>query len=154
VTPGYGSLNPGTVVADVKVMDSPLRRVAAIAFLSFLTVVPFTFAADPRPTAPRGTLRPATRKQATLIVPSVQGQAYVFAEGMLEDAGFSWYVGGKNGFSANRVIAQSPAPGTRVLDTGAPLITLKLARNRTYGQNGSPDNKSPYRGTAVRRAAS
>jgi PASTA domain len=133
-------------------MDSPLRRIAAIAFLSFLTAVPFAFASEPRSVAggPKAPLHPATQTPATLVVPDVQGQAYVFAEGALEDAGFSWYVTGRNGFSSNTVVAQSPAPGTRVLDTGAPLVTLKLTRNRGYGERGTAENKSPYRGTAVR----
>jgi PASTA domain len=145
-------LNPRPFGADVRVMDSRLCRATGIAFLSFITAVPFAFASEPRPAAPRGTLRPrpATRKLHTVVVPSVLGQAYVFAQGMLEDAGFSWYVPAKNGFSANVVVGQSPAPGTRVVDTGAPLVTLKLARNRSYGESGTPDNKSPYRGTAVR----
>ena len=135
-------------------LGSPLRRVAAIAFLSFLTAVPFSFASDPPAAPPRGTLRPATRKVRTMIVPNVLGQAYVFAQGMLEDAGFSWYVPARNGYSANIVVAQRPAPGTRVVNTGAPLVTLKVVRNRSYPQSGAPDNKSPYRGTAVRSAAS
>lgn len=133
-------------------MDSPARRLAAIALLAFLTAVPFAFAAEPRPDAPQAPLLPATHALTTLVVPDVRGQAYVFAEGALEDAGFSWYVSGRNGFAANTVIAQSPPPGTHVLNTGAPLIKLTVARNRAYPERGKPDNKSPYRGTAVRRA--
>jgi hypothetical protein len=136
-------------------MDSPLRRITAIVLLAFLTAVPFAFAADPpRAVRPKATLRPATRELPTLVVPDVQGQAYVFAEGALEDAGFSWYVAGGNGFAANTVVTQSPAPGTRVLDNGAPLVTLTVKRSRTYGERGTPENKSPYRGTAVRLASS
>jgi PASTA domain len=134
--------------------SSSLHRVAAIAFLSALTAAPFGFASDPRPVPHRAPLRPATRKLHTVVVPSLLGQAYVFAQGMLEDAGFSWYVPAKNGFAANIVVAQSPAPGTRVVDTGAPLVALKLARNNGYGETGKPDNKSPYHGTAVRSAES
>ena len=130
-------------------MDSTAHRVTALAILASLTAVPFAFAADPRLAA---TLRPATRTLKTLVVPEVQGQPYVFAEGALEDAGFSWHVSGGNGFAANTVVSQSPAPGTRVLNTGAPLVTLTVQRNRVYGEHGKPDNKSPYRGTAVRRA--
>jgi hypothetical protein len=136
-------------------MTSPLRRIAAIAFLSFLTAVPFAFASEsPRAVGPTAPLRPATHPPVTLVVPDVQGQAYVFAEGALEDAGFSWYVAGRNGFSSSTVVAQSPAPGTRVLDTGAPLVTLEVKRNRAYGERGTAENKSPYRGTAVRIASS
>ena len=136
-------------------MDSTAHRVVAMAMLASLTAVPFAFAADPRQAAtPKVPLRPATRTLKTLVVPEVQGQPYVFAEGALEDAGFSWHVSGDNGFAANTVVSQSPAPGTRVLDTGAPLVTLTVERNRVYGERGKPDNKSPYRGTAVRRATS
>ena len=136
-------------------MESPRRRVAAIALLSFLTAVPFAFASEPRrAVGSKAPLRPAAHAEATLVVPDVQGQAYVFAEGALEDAGFAWYVAGRNGFSSSTVVSQSPAPGTRVLDTGAPLVTLRVTRNRDYGERGTAENKSPYRGTAVRPAAS
>jgi hypothetical protein len=135
-------------------MDSPLRRIAAIALLTFLPAVPFAFASEPRRgTAPNVPPRPAAHTPSTLVVPDVQGQPYVFAEGALEDAGFSWYVTGRNGFSSSTVVAQSPAPGTRVLDTGAPLVTLQVKRNRAYGERGRAENKSPYRGTAVRLAS-
>jgi len=136
-------------------MDSPLRRITAIVLLASLTAVPFAFAADPRQAAaPKAPLRLSVRQLPTLVVPDVQGQAYVFAEGALEDAGFSWYVAGGHGFAANTVVTQSPAPGTRVLDNGAPLVTLTVKRSRTYGERGTPENKSPYRGTAVRLATS
>ena len=137
-------------------MDSPLRRTAAIAFLAFVTAVPFAFAAGPHAAAaPKAELRVAARTlPATLVVPDLEGQPYVFAEGALEDAGFSWYVSGRNGFAANTVVAQSPAPGTHLVDTGAPLVRLTLARNRVYGERGKSQNKSPYHGTAVRSATS
>ena len=136
-------------------MDSPLRRIGAIVALAFLTVVPFTFAAEPRSAAtPKAPLRPAPRTLPTLVVPDVVGQPYVFAEGTLEDAGLAWHVAGRNGFATAIVAAQSPKPGTHILNTGAPLVTLKVKRNRAYPQRGKPDNKSPYRGTAVRPAIS
>src|SRR4051794_28939766 len=57
----------------------------------------------------------------TLVVPSVVGQAYVFAKGTLEDGGFAWQVAGRvHGFAVNTVSRQTPAAGTRVRDTGAP----------------------------------
>jgi PASTA domain-containing protein len=134
---------------------SPRRRVAAIATLAFLTAVPFTFAAshDARVAAPtpRHAVAP---KPATLVVPDVLGQPYVFAKGALEDAGLAWYVARGKGFAANTVVAQSPAPGTKLVDTGAPLVQLRLERNRTYTQRGKPDEKAPYHGTSVRLAAS
>jgi hypothetical protein len=132
-------------------MASPFRRILAIVTLCFATAVPFTRAAEPRAPLPkvrhRATARPA------LVVPNVQGQAYVFAQGILEDAGFAWHVTGGNGFAANTVVTQSPKPGTRVRDTGAPLVTLTVVRNNSYPERGTPDNRAPYRGTAVRIAS-
>jgi beta-lactam-binding protein with PASTA domain len=134
-------------------MNTPLQRTAAIFCLSLLTAVPFAFAAKPDPTAPTTLRRPVIRKTRTMVVPNVSGMAYVFAEGILEDAGFSWHVAGGNGFAANHVVAQSPAPGTRVMNTGAPLITLKVKSTRAFPERGTPENKSPYHGTAVRLAS-
>jgi hypothetical protein len=135
-------------------MNSPLRRVTVIVALAFLTAVPFTFAAGSHSATPKAPLRPAVRTLSTLVVPNVVGQPYVFAEGTLEDARLAWHVSGGNGFSTATVVAQSPKPGTRVLNTGAPLVTLKVKPNRAYPQRGKPDNKSPYHGTAVRLAPS
>ncbi len=92
-------------------------------------------------------------KPKTLLVPDVRRQAYVFAKGMLEDSGFAWRVkGGVQGFAANLVATQTPAPGTRVLDNGAPTILLTLARNAKYGQKGTPEDAAPYAGTPVQLA--
>ena len=131
-------------------MASPFRRILAIVTLSFATVVPFTRAAEPRAPLPKASHR--THARPVLVVPNVQGQAYVFAKGILEDAGCAWRVAGRNGFAANTVVAQSPKPGTRVRDTGAPLVTLTVVRNGSYPELGTPDNRAPYRGTAVRMA--
>jgi beta-lactam-binding protein with PASTA domain len=85
-----------------------------------------------------------------LTVPQVTGQAYVFAKGILQDGGFAWRVlGPVKGFAGNTVIAQEPAAGSAVLDTGAPTITLTLRRNSAYAERGRPDNEAPYGGTAV-----
>jgi hypothetical protein len=56
------------------------------------------------------------------------------------------------GYAANVVVGQAPAPGTRVVDTGAPLITLALSSNKRYGQKGTPENVSPYAGTPIKVA--
>jgi hypothetical protein len=94
----------------------------------------------------------ATAPDAELVVPDVRGQVYVFAKGALEDAGFAWRVAGPvQGYAANTVVTQSPAPGARVVDTGTPTITLRLARNGRYAEKGTPENRAPYAGTAVRR---
>ena len=87
----------------------------------------------------------------TLTVPQVEGQAYVFAKSILEDHGFAWRViGPVKGYAGNRVFDQAPAPGTVVLDTGAPTVVLSLAKNRTYAELGTPEAGAPYHGTAVR----
>jgi PASTA domain len=87
-----------------------------------------------------------------LVVPKVRGQAYVFAKGILEDSGFAWkVVGSVNGFAANLVAEQSPAPGTRVVDTGAPTITLRLSQNPKYAEDGVPENFSSVPGTRILR---
>jgi PASTA domain len=135
-------------------MQSHRRRVAAIAVLAVLTAVPFAFASGGHMAAPTAPPRPVVQQRAALVVPDVLGQPYVFAKGALEDAGFSWYVASGKGFAANTVVSQRPAPGTRLVDTGAPLVTLTLTRNRSYGQSGTPDDKSPYHGTSVRVAPS
>ncbi|MGI9659207.1 MAG: PASTA domain-containing protein [Gaiellaceae bacterium] len=83
-----------------------------------------------------------------LMVPDVRFQPYVFAKGILEDAGFAWRVkGGAKGFPANVVVTQKPAPGTLLRDTGAPTVVLALERNTDYEQRGLAKNKSPYKGT-------
>lgn len=131
-------------------MASPFRRILAIVTLCFATAVPFTRAAEPRAPLPKARHRAPARP--ALVVPNVKGQAYVFAKGMLGDAGFAWHVTGGNGFAANTVLTQSPKPGTRVRDTGAPLVTLTVVSNNAYPESGTPDNRAAYRGTAVRIA--
>jgi len=85
----------------------------------------------------------------TVVVPDLAGQAFVFAKGSLEDAGFAWQVvGGVHGYAVNRVVSQSPAAGTKLKDTGAPTVTVTLART-AYAETGEPEDLSPYIGTAV-----
>ena len=131
-----------------------LPRAVIVAIIWVLGTAAFTLAAD-NTIVGAATPDPATgaaKAQTELVVPSVSGQAYVFAKGILEDAGFAWrVVGSVRGFSSNRVITQSPSAGTRVLDTGAPTITLRLVRG-PYAQLGRPVDVSPYRGTVVRLA--
>jgi len=78
----------------------------------------------------------------SLVVPDIRREAFVFAKGQLQDAGFAWrVVGGAPGYPANIVGSQSPAPGTRLIDTGAPLITITLERNKqSGGPQGEPEN--------------
>jgi beta-lactam-binding protein with PASTA domain len=91
----------------------------------------------------------------TLVVPDLRREAFVFAKEQLQDAGFAWKVtGGVPGYPANLVVSQSPAPGTKLIDTGAPLIRLTLQRNKQYGSQGDPQDTSPYAPTANRIAGS
>ena len=78
-----------------------------------------TLAADQAP-IDRPTLVPVAAAPATLTVPDVTGQAYVFAKGILQDHGFAWHVTGPvQGYAANTVVEQRPPPG-RSFSTPAP----------------------------------
>ena len=125
--------------------------VAAIVVVALLATATLTLAATstgadaPVPAAPEPV------EQPYLVVPDVRRQAYVFAKGALEQAGFAWKVNGSvQGYAANVVAVQSPAPGTRVVANGAPIISLQLSRNASYKQEGMPENASPYKGHPVK----
>jgi PASTA domain len=127
-------------------------RLVLIAAVALLATAGLTFAARSSlvQTSPTAASEPLVQKRATLLVPDVRNQAFVFAKGALQDAGFSWRVAGPvHGYSANTVVAQTPAPGIRVYDTGAPVITLTLVRNKNYPQRGTPEDISPYRHTQL-----
>jgi hypothetical protein len=130
-----------------------LPRAVVVALVWVLATAAFTFAADTTiigPSSADSTSVPA--KAPELIVPSVTGQAYVFAKGILEDGGFAWHLTGSvRGFASNRVMTQAPAAGTRVVDTGAPTIVLRLVRG-AYPEKGSPVDTSSYRGTKIKLA--
>ena len=129
-----------------------LPRVALFVLLGLAATATLTYAAGQMPSS----TTPASTTAAPappLVVPDVRNQAFVFAKGSLEDAGFAWRVlGSVHGYAANTVAAQSPAAGTRVLDTGAPLITLTLKRNGSYPQTGEAADASPYAGTVLQPA--
>jgi hypothetical protein len=127
----------------------PRFAIPALALL--LVSAGLTSAASTQQSSGAATQSPAARPP-TLVVPEVRGQAYVFAKGILEDSGFAWRVRGVvNGFPANLVATQFPAPGARLLDTGAPMITLRLDRNTKYAEEGVPENFSPFAGTRLLR---
>jgi hypothetical protein len=130
-----------------------LPRAVVIALVWVLGTAAFTFAADKTQmigAAPKPD--PAAAQAPELTVPSVTGQAFVFAKGMLEDSGFAWHVVGPvHGYAGNQVMAQSPAAGTRVVDTGAPTVVLNLVRGK-YAQNGAPQDTPSYTGTAIELA--
>jgi hypothetical protein len=137
-------------------LPASLSKVALLAAGGVLLTGGITYAAEqqlgatPTPAAGQA-VQP--EQPAEIVVPDVRRQAFVFAKGALQDAGLAWKVVGRvHGYAANVVVSQSPDAGTRVIDTGAPTITLKLSRNPKYAQHGQPQDLSPYRGTAVRRA--
>jgi hypothetical protein len=108
-----------------------------------------TYAAGRQLSTSTGTVA-AVAPKPPLVVPDVQGQAFVFAKGALEDAGFAWRVAGSvHGYAANIVESQTPAPGTRVVDTGAPLVSVSLKRNGSYAQTGVAEDASPYEASAL-----
>jgi hypothetical protein len=128
-----------------------LPRAVVVALVWVLATAAFTFAADTTiigPSSATSTSVPV--KAPELVVPSVTGQAYVFAKGILEDGGFAWRLSGSvRGYASNRVMAQTPAAGTRVVDTGAPTIVLRLVRG-AYTEKGRPVDASSYRGTKIK----
>jgi hypothetical protein len=129
-----------------------LPRVALFVLLGLAATATLTYAAGHQ-LGPTSAVSTTAVPAPPLVVPDVRNQAFVFAKGSLEDAGFAWRVlGSVHGYAANTVAAQSPAAGTRVLDTGAPLITLTLKRNSSYPQTGEAADASPYAGTVLQPA--
>jgi hypothetical protein len=127
-----------------------LPRLTAVAAAGLLVSATISLAAD-KPTAAKKPAN-APKPQQVMIVPDVRGQLFVFASGALEDNGFGWKVRGSvQGYSSNLVVAQAPKPGAHVLNTGAPTITLHLARKGA--QLGEPQNRSPYGASLIRRPA-
>lgn len=140
-------------------MGTFVRRLVALTVIWLLATAALTYAASrraasgPAPAAPTTTTTAAAPVLATLVVPDVLDQPYVFAEGTLGDAGFSWHVEGSvQGYSSNLVASQSPAPGTHVIDTGSPLIVLHLQHPSGAQQIGMPADSSPTAGTALKIA--
>jgi hypothetical protein len=131
-----------------------LPRLAVLVVIWLLAAASLTFAAGTKQhtdsPAAKDKAKAANEKPAVLVVPDVRRQAYVFAKGILQDAGFAWRVDGSvKGFAANTVVAQNPAPGSRVVDNGAPTVVLRLARNEAYQEKGLPENQSSFAGTSV-----
>jgi len=133
-----------------------MPRVGVIVCAIGLVTGTLAFAASSTlstPAAPAAA--PVAATLEPLVVPDVRKQAYVFAKGSLEQDGFAWRVEGSvPGFAANIVVSQSPAPGTRVIADGAPIIVLRLSRNGSYEQEGVPENVSPYAGKRARPVGS
>ncbi|MDQ3890905.1 MAG: PASTA domain-containing protein [Actinomycetota bacterium] len=140
-------------------------RQVALALVALLATAGAGLASQTRPgadrphkarSADRSRSRGATASDVrVLTVPSVERRPYVFAKGMLEEAGFAWrLVGRVRGYPSNFVVAQRPRAGTSVVDNGAPTITLVLERNDALPERGVPVARSPYRGTPPVAAAS
>jgi beta-lactam-binding protein with PASTA domain len=128
-----------------------LLFIAAVFVALAMTAISFAAGRQLAVTPTSATQLPST--PLTLVVPDIRREAFVFAKGQLQDAGFAWkVVGGTPGYAANVVVSQSPAPGTRLIDTGAPLITVRLQNNKQSGPKGEPEDTSPYAPTAVRLA--
>src|SRR5438552_4282334 len=90
----------------------------------------------------------ALRRQHAIVVPDVRSLTLVDAKSAFDQAGLAWaVVGPVAGYHANVVTAETPAPGTRLIDTGAPLVKLRLRRSGL--QTGAPQQHSAQPGTAV-----
>ena len=129
-----------------------LPRIAVVSAVWILASGTLTFAAERHLYAHVTAKTPAPPVKPTLVVPDIREQAFVFAKGILEDSGFAWHVVGPvHGYSTNLVASQTPAPGTKIEDTGAPTIVLRLSKGH-YAETGTPENNAPYVGTATRLA--
>ena len=127
-----------------------LPRVTAVAAVVLLVSATISLAAD-KPVARKPAVHTTATRQV-MVVPDVRHQVFVFASGMLEDAGFGWKVRGSvHGYPANLVVSQSPKPGTHVIDTGAPTITLTLAHGHG-SELGQPQDRSSYGASLIRPA--
>lgn len=130
-----------------------LPRLLALTVIWLLGAATYTLAADTPPASHDGDAPEQAQTAAkpdVLTVPDVRRKAYVFAKGILQDAGFAWRVQGNvKGYAANTVSVQNPAPGTKVIDNGAPTVVLGLTRNTTYGESGLPENTASYKGTRI-----
>lgn len=128
-----------------------IPRVVVVAAAGLFATATITLAAGTalRPSVSHN--KRAGKSLHLLVVPDVRKQVFVFAKGMLEDEGLGWRVEGSvHGYPSNVVVSQSPAAGTRVIDTGAPGVTLELARSTKYGETGEPEDRSPYGASVVR----
>jgi hypothetical protein len=131
-------------------LSSLLLRVFMVVLVALLATATITFAAENRG-GPAVNVPAASTAPTILLVPDVRGQAYVFAKSTLEEGGFAWRVTGSvKGYAANTVVGQSPAPGSRLYDTGAPTIGLTLKVNSRYPQAGTPEDSAPFAGTPAR----
>ncbi len=135
-------------------MSSFVPRLLALTVVWLFATAALTFAAAHKLGAAPAVVpvvKTATVAPRILVVPDLRHQAFVFSKGTLSDAGFSFRIEGPvKGFASNTVVSQTPAPGTQVVDTGAPLVILHL--ERTGSQLGLPEDVSSVTPTAVKLA--
>src|SRR4029450_5409622 len=93
-------------------LASLLPRFVALPLVALLGTATLTFAANSQLTGPSTPADPEVASLPTvLVVPDVRRQAFVFAKGTLEDAGFSWKVSRSvEGLAATIGASQSPGP--------------------------------------------
>jgi len=136
-------------------MGTFVPRLLALTVVWLLATAALTYAAAQKigtaPVTPTTAATTTTAAPEVIVVPDVRRQAYVFAKGTLGDDGFGWRVrGAVKGYPSNVVVSQTPAPGTRVLDTGAPLVVLRLSKAGT--QSGLPEDVSSEVPTSLKLA--
>src|SRR5687767_3073490 len=125
-----------------------LPRLLVLTVIWLLGTATYTVAAGGGEKTAVESPKPASNRPEVIVVPDVRRQAYVFAKGILQDAGFAWRVDGSvKGYAANTVVVQTPAPATRLVDNGAPTVVLRLERSAEYPERGLPENASSYKGT-------
>ena len=92
-------------------LPSFLPRIAVLVLVALGATAGLTFAAGSQVASAPAVPTVDTAPAPPLVVPDVRNQAFVFAKGTLEDAGFAWRVAGSvHGYAANIVVGQSPRP--------------------------------------------
>jgi hypothetical protein len=132
---------------------SSVTRVAVLVLFVVAVVAAFWFVVLREP--PK-TLSPASeaileerRRQPPVVVPDVRGLTLVAAKSVFDQAELAWeVVGPVKGYHDNLIAMQTPPPGVRLVDTGAPLVKLRL--RKSGAQEGTPQQHSPLPGTEVR----
>lgn len=139
---------------SVRRRAAPRVVVAALALVACIPFLPSTEVRGAEParwqSGPPRSDQLGAAANDVLVVPDVCRLAYVFAKGKLQESGFAWQLTGPiQGYAGNRVLRQIPAPGTAVVDTGAPTVTLELVQGEGYAPGGTPDDHAPYQGTTL-----
>src|ERR671935_110576 len=105
---------------------APRLTALAVLLVLLLGTATFTYAAQQRIAATKPVRAPRPVAPPLLGVPNVSGQAYVFAKGTFQDAGFAWRVEGSvRGFAAKNVRREAHC-ATAVTVSSASSVTLNL----------------------------